>query len=79
MENIWLPELTALASISQPQLFQRSSLAVDVELDGVLTRGMTVFDRRPRPAWRPNLEVLREVDTQGLLDYLAGVLREESR
>lgn len=76
MESLWLPELTALAAITQPQLFQRANMAVDVELDGELTRGMTVFDRRARPTWRPNLEVLRDVDSQGLLDYLGTVLRQ---
>lgn len=76
MESLWLPELTALAAIAQPQLFQRTNLAVDVEVDGGLTRGMTVFDRRARPTWRPNLEVLRDVDSQGLLDYFASVLRQ---
>ncbi|MFO0917154.1 MAG: nucleoside hydrolase [Planctomycetaceae bacterium] len=76
MECLWLPELTALAAISQPQLFQRANMGVDVELDGQLTRGMTVCDRRARPAWRPNLEILRDVDSQGLLDYLGTVLRQ---
>ncbi len=75
MESLWLPELTALAAITQPQLFHRANMAVDVELDGKLTRGMTVFDRRHRPAWRPNLEVVRDVDAQGLIDYLSNVLR----
>lgn len=75
LESLWLPELTALAAITRPQLCQRASLAVDVEVDGELTRGMTVFDRRLRPAWRANLEVIRDVDSQGLLDYLAEVLR----
>lgn len=74
-ESLWLPELTALAAITQPQLFQRASLAVDVELDGHLTRGMTVADRRARPTWRPNLEVVHDVDAQGVLDYGLGTLR----
>lgn len=73
IESIWLSELTALAAISQPQLFQRSVLDVDVELHGELTRGMTVADRRSRPARRANLEVISDVDSQGLLDYLTGV------
>jgi len=75
LESVWLAELTALAAISQPQLFQRSSLAIDVELEGQLTRGMTVADRRARPAWRPNLEVVTDVDSQGLLDYLTRIVR----
>lgn len=76
MESLWLPELTALAVISQPQLFQRASMSVDVELEGSLTRGMTVFDRRPRPVWRPNIEVVHDVESQGLLDYLATILQQ---
>lgn len=75
LESLWLPELTALAAITQPQLYQRTNLAVDVEVDGHLTRGMTVFDTRLRPAWRPNVEVVNDVDSQGLLDYLTNVLR----
>ena len=45
-------------------------MAVDVETDGLLTRGMTVFDRRSSPSWRNNIDVLQEVDVQGVLDYL---------
>jgi inosine-uridine nucleoside N-ribohydrolase len=74
IESIWLSELTALAAISQPQLFQRSVLDIDVELHGELTRGMTVADRRARPARRANLEVVSDVDSQGLLDYLTSVV-----
>jgi inosine-uridine nucleoside N-ribohydrolase len=74
-ESLWLPELTALAAITQPNYFQRISLAVDVEVDGHLTRGMTVADRRARPTWRPNLEVVNDVDAQGVLDYGLGTLR----
>jgi inosine-uridine nucleoside N-ribohydrolase len=75
VEGIWLPELTALAAISQPRLFKRSTLSVDVETEGRLTRGMTVFDRRQRPAWHNNVDALLEVDAQGVLDYLTQMLR----
>lgn len=74
VEGIWLPELTALASITRPQLFQRVAMAVDVETEGQLSRGMTVFDRRAKPAWRHNLDVLHEVDAQGVLDYLTSIV-----
>ena len=70
VEGIWLPGLTALASITRPSLFQGATMAVDVETDGLLTRGMTVFDRRSSPSWRNNIDVLQEVDVQGVLDYL---------
>ncbi len=75
VEGIWLPELTALAAISQPRLFKRTTLSVDVETEGQLTRGMTVFDRRQRPAWHNNVDALLDVDAQGVLDYFTQILR----
>ncbi|WP_010584201.1 nucleoside hydrolase [Schlesneria paludicola] len=75
VEGIWLPELTALAAVSRPRLFKRSPLSVDVETEGHLTRGMTVFDRRQRPAWHNNVDALVDVDAQGVLDYLVQMLR----
>jgi inosine-uridine nucleoside N-ribohydrolase len=75
VEGIWLPEVTALAAISQPRLFKRLTFAMDVETEGRLTRGMTVFDRRQRPAWHKNVEALLDVDTQGVLDYFTQMLK----
>lgn len=77
VEGMRLPEVTALAAIARPQQFQRTMMAVDVEVDGELTRGMTVFDRRPNPGWRKNIDVISEVDPQGILDYLAAMLERK--
>ncbi len=74
VEGMWLPELTALASVARPKLFQRSTLAIDIETEGKLTRGMTVFDRRAKPSWRGNIDVLHDVETQGVLDYFASII-----
>jgi inosine-uridine nucleoside N-ribohydrolase len=74
VEGIWLPAVTALAAISQPRLFKRTTLSVDVETEGRLTCGMTVFDRRQNPAWHNNVEVLLDVESQGVLDYLTQTL-----
>jgi inosine-uridine nucleoside N-ribohydrolase len=75
VEGIWLPEIAALAAIAEPRFFKRTTLAVDVETDGGLTRGMTVFDRRQQPAWGKNVDALLEVEEQGVLDYLIRTLR----
>lgn len=74
VEGMRLAEVTALASIARPHQFQRTTMAVDVEVEGELTRGMTVFDRRPNPIWRKNIDVLSDVDAQGVLDYLTEML-----
>ena len=68
----------ALAAITQPRLFEAAPMAVDVETVGELTRGMTVFDRRGIPNWQTNIDVLTEVDAQGVLDYFSRILRSAS-
>ena len=74
-EGAFLPELVALAAISRPRLFERKSLRIDVEVAGELTRGMTVFDRRGIESRQPNIDVLTEVDTVGVRDYLTQLVR----
>jgi inosine-uridine nucleoside N-ribohydrolase len=75
VEGVRLNEVTALATISHPQLFETRPMAIDVETKGELTRGMTVFDRRGTRNWQTNIDVVRNVDTQGVLDYLARILQ----
>lgn len=75
LEGVALNELVALASLSQPRLFESEAMAVDVETSGELTQGMTVFDRRGIPNWQTNIDVLSDVDAQGVLDYFTRVLR----
>ncbi|WP_437230908.1 nucleoside hydrolase [Planctomicrobium sp. SH661] len=74
-EGALLPELVALAAISRPRLFERRSMRIDVEVAGELTRGMTVFDRRGAEFRQPNIDVLTEVDTVGVRDYLTQLIR----
>lgn len=74
VEGMWVAEVTALAAVSRPGLFQRSTMALDIEVEGELTRGTTVFDRRTNPEWRKNIDVMTEVDSQGVLDYLTSML-----
>lgn len=75
LEGVQLPDVVALAAVSLPRLFERESLPVDVELSGELTRGMTVFDRRGNQRYRANIDVLTDVDVQGVLDDLRQRLR----
>jgi len=79
VEGMRLAEVTALASIARPDQFQRTTMSVDVEVEGELTRGMTVFDRRSNPTWRRNIDVLSDVDAQGVLDYLSEMLGREGK
>ena len=54
----------AILAITHPQIFRFEHRHVQVELDGELTRGMTVVDERGStntPA--PNVEVAYEIDS----------------
>ena len=48
--------------------------AVDVELRGELTRGMTIADRRSTSQWKRNTDVLTKVDVRGVLDWMERLL-----
>lgn len=78
-EGLPLREVAAVAAIARPRLFERRALHVAVEPRGTLTRGMTVFDRRKKSPHSANCDVLTEVDSQGVLDYLAEQLRDARR
>lgn len=75
LEGIRLKEVVAVAYLSQPRLFDSEPMAIDVETAGRLTRGMTVFDRRGIQQWQTNIDVLCEVDVQGIIDYFSRIVR----
>jgi inosine-uridine nucleoside N-ribohydrolase len=75
VEALPVRELVAVAAVSRPQLFKSQRMVVDVETRGELTRGVTVVDRRRYPELQPNIDVLTDVDVQGVLDYLDECLR----
>lgn len=61
-EAITLYDPVALVGILEPDLFKWREMAGDVETQGELTRGATIFDRRRRRHWEFNMEVAIEVD-----------------
>jgi inosine-uridine nucleoside N-ribohydrolase len=75
LEGLPLREVTALAAIAEPRHFTSQTMSLAIELQGALTRGATVFDQRGIERWQKNIDVVDSVDTQGVLDYLAQVVR----
>ncbi len=61
-ESVFLHDVVALASVLDPDLFEFAEMAGDVETRGDLTLGATIFDRRPNPHWRPNMDVAVKMD-----------------
>jgi inosine-uridine nucleoside N-ribohydrolase len=78
VEGLILHEVVALAAAVKPALFGRTAMAMNVETTGELTRGMTVFDRRGQRQWQANIDVLRSVEAQGVLDYVLRVLQKSA-
>lgn len=69
-EDIRLNDATAYTAALHPELFEIELAAVDVELAGELTTGMTVFDRRRLREWRTNVAVATKVDANSVRDCI---------
>ncbi len=73
-EGVPLHEMAALCAVSRPQIFSRRLMSMQVETDGKLTKGMTLFDQRKLRNQDSNIEVVTEIETRAALDYFTGVL-----
>ncbi len=77
LEGIPLREVVALAAVTRLDLFESRRMAVDVEVSGELTRGVTVADRRmTSPVHRLNMEVPYRVSEAGVIGYCRRILGE---
>ncbi len=73
MEQISLNDAVGALAVLEPDLFEFERIAADVEIEGSLTRGVLVLDRRERPEWRPNVDVavgIRDTASQFIIDQL---------
>lgn len=73
-EGITLNDAVGMLAVIEPRLFEFEELFGDVETEGELTRGATIFDRRIPPEGRPNIEVATGINVdatrQQILDQL---------
>ncbi|MEN6498636.1 MAG: nucleoside hydrolase [Thermoguttaceae bacterium] len=70
LEGIHVHDSVALMSVVHPELFTMQEMAGDVEIAGDLTTGATVFDRRRVPAWRYNMEVAVDMQTDRVAEEI---------
>ena len=54
----------------RPELFTTERMYGDVETDGTLTYGATVFDRRRQPESQPNMDVAVDMDTAAVTECI---------
>lgn len=79
LENILLSDTVAMAAALNPELFEMSELAGDVEVSGELTTGATIFDRRANSRTRGDMEVATNLKADRVADCIVRSLAEAGR
>ncbi len=74
IEGFHLKDVLAIAHLSLPHLVTTTSLRVDIETRGELTKGMSVIDNRPGTTSTPNVQMGIGVDIVGVRDYIHRIL-----
>jgi inosine-uridine nucleoside N-ribohydrolase len=70
LEGLYAAEAAGVALAVHPEYFTTEPLPVDVEVEGVLTYGATVVDRRPRTLDRANMDVAIDINARAVVDYI---------
>lgn len=70
LEGIYLPECVGVVAATHPELFTTERLCGNVETEGILTHGATVFDRRRHPEGVANMDVVVDVDVERVVDCI---------
>jgi purine nucleosidase len=70
IEGIHLHDVVPVVAAMCPELFTTERLYGDVETEGTLTYGATIFDRRVRPDVQPNMDVAVDMDAVAVVDCL---------
>ena len=80
LEGIHVHDTVTLMAVLCPDLFTTKSMAGDVETQGELTVGATVFDRRRVPGWRHNMEVAMDMQKDAVVEaIIRGLNRDVDR
>jgi inosine-uridine nucleoside N-ribohydrolase len=70
LEGIQLHDAVAVVAATRPELFTPERMYGDVEIDGTLTYGATVFDRRRHPDNQPNMDVIVDMDAAAVTNCI---------
>jgi inosine-uridine nucleoside N-ribohydrolase len=79
LEGTYIDGALGVIAASNPELFETRDMAGDVETQGELTAGATVFDRRQARQWRSNMDVVTNLDLAAVKDCLLRTLAEAAR
>ena len=79
IEGIHVHDSVTLLAATNPELFTTREMAGDVETQGDLTLGATVFDRRRIPAWRYNVDVAVDLDLPKVTEQIVRKLDQAGK
>ncbi len=75
LEGLYASEAVAVAAAIHPEFVTTEALPVDVEVEGVLTYGATVIDRRPRTLDRANMDVAVDINVPAVIEFIQSGLQ----
>ncbi len=70
LEGVHIHDLLAYVCVAKPAWYSVKEMACDIETEGTICRGATVFDRRRFPDWKNNIEVITKLDQEAAIDYI---------
>jgi inosine-uridine nucleoside N-ribohydrolase len=76
IEGFHLKDVAAIAGLAVPGALTTKPMAVDVEIRGELTRGMSVVDNRWGQPAKPNVDLAVGLDVPAVREYLNRILRD---
>ena len=74
LESILLNDAVGALAVMTPEIFEFEEMGGDVETEGELTRGASIFDRRQQPEWRVNMEVATSINIEAARQLLVNQL-----
>lgn len=70
MEGIAMDDVGALLALIRPESCKMRSIPVDVETQGEISRGMSIFDTRRHQGGKANANVILQIETSAFERYL---------
>lgn len=70
LEHACIHDAIALTQFLHPELFELKEYEAEVETEGLITKGMTIFDRRPHPQPHSNTEVAVSCNVDGVMEAI---------
>lgn len=75
IEGFHLKDVVGVTAVTIPETLTTKSMAVDIEVRGELTRGMTVIDSRPTSKSTPNVDLAVGINVAAVREYIHRVLQ----